>query len=271
MKYIKFNGIEFSCNTNFPFYNFEPNETSVSYQTDLALNSDGALFSNFRYNERAVALQGHIVGADETRLQEAKELLFAKCNGKTKATLFYFNGFKLYRAEAFSSVPALSEKRGLCYEFNINFTLPCFYWEEAEKTVFPLFKRNNEITENFTLPCVFTSRTTGNEIINDTDFDIFPTVEFLVNDTTDFNLIIKNETTGATIELENYSLTKNDKILIDTEKITAEKNGVSILNSFNDFTDFCLTAGRNEITVTNGGESLNASVFIYFNKKMIGV
>lgn len=271
MKCIKFNGIEFSCNTNFPFYNFSPNETSVAYQTDLALNTDGALFSNFRYNERAVSLQGHIVGVDEKQLQEAKELLFTKCNGKTKATLFYFNGFKLYRAEAFSSAPTLSEKRGLCYEFNLNFILPKFYWEENEKTVFPLFKRQNEITTDITLPCVFTSRTTGNEILNDTDFEIFPIIEFLANDTTNFNLIIKNETTGATIELENYLLTKGDKILIDTEKIKAELNGVSILNSFNDFTDFSLKSGNNEISVTNGGESLNASVLLYFNKKMIGV
>ena len=270
-KYIKFNGITFSHDSVFPFYSFLPNEGTTEHQSDKAVGIDGSIISNARYAERIVPLKGHIIAEDEKELTENIQKLFLKCNGKTKADLIYFDGYNIYFSEAVASLPTLSEKRGLCYEFNINFTLPHFYWLEAEATNVPLFERKNMTLTEFTLPCVFTQRTAGAVLFNEKDFSVFPIIEFISVLDGEYNLVIKNETTGATIELLNYTLAKDDKVIIDLEKVTATKNGENIINAFNDFTEFCLVCGNNNITVQNNGEILNSTILLYYNERKIGI
>lgn len=270
-KYLKYNGITFNDDTPYPFYSFIPNEGTAEAQTDIAVLKDGALYSNFRYNERLVSLKGHITGNDEEELIKNKQLLYIKCNGKTKSTLFWYDGYKEYKAEAVASIPVLSEKKGLCYEFNINFIIPGFYWEEANETSVPLFQRKNDVCMEFMPPCIFTSRTTGTVYINNTDFPIYPKIEFLVEETSEYDLIITNETTGAIIELGDFQVTEGDIIVIDTENMTALHNGIDIINSFNDFSDFHLTPGENVLSITNGGIEVNSSVMMKFYKKFVGV
>ncbi len=270
-RYIEFNGITFKEDTYFPFYSFTPNEGNVEFQTDSAVLKDGAIFSNSRYTERTVTLKGHVVGKNEKDLIENKQLLFIKSNGKTKSELVYFDGFDFYKAEAIGSIPVLSEKMGLCYEFTITFTLPGFYWKEKKQTLVPLFLRKNEIEDTFTLPCVFTSRTAGNTYFNETDFSILPKIEIIAEDSTEYDLVIENENTGATIELLEFAVTEGDIIVIDLEEMTATHNGVDIVNLLNDFSDFFLVPGMNKINVTNGGLEVNSTALIKFYKKIVGI
>lgn len=270
-KYIKYNGITFCDDTSFPFYEFIPNEGNVEAQTDIAVLKDGAIYSNFRYTERMVILKGHILGKDEKDLTDNKQLLFIKCNGKTQADIFFFDGYNEYKAQAVASVPTLSERKSLCYEFSVTFTLPYFYWEEANETVVPLFQRKNEVTGTFTLPCVFTSRTAGNIYFNETDFAVYPKIEFVAEETAEYKLIIENETTGATVELLDYPVNEGDVIAVDFDKMTATHNDCDIINFFNDFSDFCLISGKNEISITNGGIKANSTALIKFHKKMVGI
>lgn len=276
MRYIEFNGIKFTSesDTNYIYNYFNPNDGDTNYQSDIPLGYDGEIISNITYNSRVVNVQGNIWGNTEQELYEARQKLFNKCNGKTKGILTYFDGFKLYRASAVSSIPSCGDCRELSCTFNVNFTLYNFFWEDADLSVFKTYLRTNNVTTSFTLPCVFTSRVTEDTIINDTDFDIYPTIIIKANNVDNSQCIkITNRTTNEDIIISGYNISQGEIITIDCEKYTTvNTNGANLINYFNDFENWCIVKGTNIIKIENTNNLLSGiEIKIQYRKKYIGV
>ena len=239
----------------------------------MPLGYDGEIISNITYNSRVVNVKGNIWGNTEQELYNARQELFNKCNGKTKGILTYFDGFKLYRANAVASVPSCGDYRELLCTFNVNFTLYNFFWENAEISVYDIFSRKDNITTSFTLPCVFTSRTAENTIVNNTDFNIYPIITIKANSVDNSQPIkIINSTTGEKISISGYNISVGEIITIDCEKYTAQNNsGVNLINYFNDFENWCIVKGTNTIKGINNNSSSSIDIKIQYRKKYVGV
>lgn len=275
MRYIEFNGIKFTSesDTNYIYNYFNPNDGDTSYQSDVPLGYDGEIISNITYNSRVVNVKGYVWGDTEQELYNARQELFNKCNGKTKGILTYFDGFKLYRANAVASVPSCGAYEGTCCSFNVNFTLYSFFWEDESISVFDAFKRTDKVTTSFTLPCVFTERVSDSTIVNDTDFDIFPIIVIKTNSIDNTQpLEIINNRTGEKIIIFGYNISVGEIITIDCEKYTAQNNsGVNLINYFNDFENWRIVKGANEIKVNNGNTQSSINIKIQYRKKYVGV
>lgn len=271
MKYLEFNGIRFSADSPFPFYSFSPNEGTTEYQSDTFVGQDGENITNIRYPSRMVSLSGNIVADTDEQFIAYRQQLFTKCNGKTKEELYYFDGFTKYKAAAIANIPQLGETHATSQVYNVNFILLDFYWQRADKTIIPLFERIDTVETSFTLPCVFTKRTAGATIYNGTDFDIYPILKIGIINSETVDLKIKNETSGAVIELPNYSFNAGETLIIDTEKYKAAINGINIINSLNDFSDWRISPGENVITIKNGENSVSLNAVIEYNDKLVGV
>lgn len=275
MRYIEFNGIKFTSedDTNYIYNYFNPNDGDTKSQSDIPLGYDGEIISNITYNSRIVNVKGNIWGNTEQELYNARQELFNKCNGKTRGILTYYNGYKKYRAAAIASIPSCGDHSELYCSFNVNFTLYNFFWEDDDISEFDIFTRLDNITTTFTLPCIFTSRTSGATIVNDTDFNIYPIIVIKANSINNTQpLKIVNSTTGKDISLSGYNITQGEIITIDCEKFTAlNDRGVNLINYFNDFEDWNITKGTNVIDVENGNTASDIDVKIQYRKKYVGV
>lgn len=272
MRFIEFNGIRFTSGDDTPYiYNkFDPNAGDTSRQSENPLNYDGEMISNITYNPRVVNIQGHIWGNTVEELFKYKRELFNKCNGKTKAKLLYFDGKKQYQAAAIAEIPSCGDVEGLCISFNVNFTLYRFFWEDFYETQL-LFDRKNEVTDKFTLPCVFTSRKLETTFQNKTDFAVYPVITIQALSAAENKTVkIKNLTTGEEISIDGYTFVSGEMITIDCENYSVQSdiNG-NILNQMNDFESWCLKAGANSVQCLNGGASV--AIAIKFFVKYVGV
>lgn len=136
MRYLKFNGIEFSQKSNYLLSQFEPNDVTVHRQEDIPVGRSGAKISNAYYNSRIVNVVGNIIACCRADLFEKMQYLSARCNGVTQGDLLYHNGTKLYKASAIADSPQYGQIRcGRNVEFNINFTLPDFFWLSNDEVV----------------------------------------------------------------------------------------------------------------------------------------
>lgn len=144
--------------------------------------------------------------------------------------------------------------------------MPYFYGFDEETEY--VRKREDIIGKNFILPCVFTSRSTENDIVVNGDAEIEPVFEITcIKEATmpeeEPGICILNETTGESIKLCIYLL-QDEAIEIDVEnrKITSNIRG-NMLKFISEDTflhRFKLVQGANHIKVIsdNADEQINA-------------
>ena len=139
-------------------------------------------------------------------------------------------------------------------EFNINFTAPAFFWYAADEEEYTIYGRSKNITNPFTLPCMFGETTAGADFENQNEFDIYPVVRIIsdANETTS-SFLITNETTGEKIEMTGYSVPKGKMVEVDCYGLRATADGTDVLNYFNDFSGFRLIPGLNVIKCEQNG------------------
>lgn len=283
-KYIEFNGITFGGKswvdkkdgagkvyTPYIITEFHPNEINTTYQQDDFI-TDGALFSNFRYNARIVSLRGHILSRKGEKLEDLRRLLYTKLNGKKNSKLLYFDGNKKFFCTAFADAPVCANAVKNSVEFNINFTIPDFFWYDNEKTVIAVAKRTNLLASPFTLPMMFTQRISQAIIENENEFEIYPQFIIVAKDITeDGSVYITNNITGKKIILSGLAIEDGTKIVVDCKKMTAMINNESIINHFNDFSDFSLVPGLNDLECIDTNENRETSVAIEYYKPYVGI
>lgn len=283
-KYIEFNGITFGGEnwigkqdspgkmyTPYIITEFHPNEVNTTYQQDDFI-TDGALFSNFRYNARIVSLRGYILPRKGEKLENLRRALYTKLNGKKISKLSYFDGNKKFFCVAFADAPVCANAVKNSVEFNINFTVPDFFWYDSEKTVVAVAERTNLLQTPFTLPMMFTQRISRATVINENEFEIYPKFNVVAKNITEAgSLYIINHTTGEQVVLSGLSVEDGTQIVVDCKELTATINGESVINYFNDFSDFTLIPGINDLECIDSNEKRETVVTLEYYKPYVGI
>ena len=279
-KYIEFNGITFGGKswidkqdgagriyTPYIITEFHPNEVNTTYQQDDFI-TDGALFSNFRYNARIVSLRGYILPRKDDKIEELRQQLYTKLNGKKNTKLVYFDGRKKFFCMAFADAPVCANTVKNSVEFNINFTVPDFFWYDSEQTVVAVAERKNLIKSPFALPMMFSQRISRVTIKNENEFGIYPKITFV---TEAGSVYIINHTTGEQIVLSGLSVEDGMEIVIDCKELTATVNGENIINNFNDFSDFAIVPGLNDLECIDSNENRETVIALKYYKPYVGI
>ena len=142
---------------------------------------------------------------------------------------------------------------------------------DFENTIIHIFRRKNEITKTFTLPCVFTSRTTEAGVYNSGDLTAEP-IFYITAQDSGANLSICNDTTEQHITL-NYSISAGETIIIDIDKRSIKNtDGQNLINYISDDTflnEFWLETGQNHLRVHKGEGESDIAVICEFTNKYI--
>lgn len=232
------------------------------------IDTDGASWTDIWYQERAFEISGIIQAYDSNTMVKLKRKLISSCDLKQPFVLEYFNREEKYRAECyFDKLPTFCVRQNWFLEFKLYITIPSFYWESAQLHTVKLFACQDEIVDEFELPCVFTKRISEITIPNNGDTMTYPV--FIIRNETDNSIIkIINQSTNEKLIL-NYALAENETIEIDTAKrtVTSNING-NITNYLEISSNFpTLQKGQNKLEAL----SLGNSVSIRFRERYLGV
>lgn len=141
------------------------------------------------------------------------------------------------------------------YTFVVQLQSDYPYFTEFYNINYPIFKLENIVTEEFTLPCVFTSRVARGNINNTGDKKVYPEIIITnnssANESTDSNVIIENHTTGTKIVI-NHSLISGEVVTIKLaeRKITSNLSGniTDKIDRNTILSDFYIDVGVNDIS-----------------------
>lgn len=253
---------------------FNPNKGTSSKETDSNIGRDGINILNAYYDERSLTAKGIIIASSPEELYDLRRALVNNCDGKTQDFLYLNVGDIQYKALALADVPDFGDIKGNSITFNINFTLPKFYWYGGSQNIAPLFKQENYLKTEFTLPLILTQRTGGAEITNSGDVPSPFTIEIHSDSlTTETGGVrITNTTTGEYLFLD-YSVSKNEVVNIDTEEmtITSNINGniIRYLDRGSNF--FTLAVGKSRIIAVNNNADNHITTTLKFYDRYIGV
>lgn len=137
-----------------------------------------------------------------------------------------------------------------------------------------IFERVDLVSGSLSLPCVFTRRVCGGSFYNNGDLTTEPILTILCISSAgnESSLKLNNNTTGAKIEL-TYKFKAGDVITIDTKNAEIyNQNGESLLPYISDDTylsEFVLSKGENEISVTSSLLTNDLQVICEYNKKYL--
>lgn len=283
-KYIEFNGITFggknwvnkqgdvgSTYTPYIITEFYPNEIETSCQHD-DLITDGAILSNFRYNVRIVSLRGYILPRKGEDIKILRQQLFIKLNGKKHSKMLYFDGVNEFSCNAVADAPVCGKAVKNSVEFNINFTVPDFFWYENKKTVVAVGGTTKLLKTTFSFPTMFSERVSEATIENENEFAIYPVFTIIAqNVTKDGWITVTNHTTGTQIALSGIDVEDNAVIAVDCKKLTATMNGQSVINYFNDFEDFSLEPGTNVLECVDSNENRSNKIQMEYHRPYVGI
>lgn len=245
MRTLKFGEITFSSEGDTPylFSFFNPNEGTTKRQEDIPVNYDGCLISNINYEPRVVNIQGHIIAETYEDFVEVKQGLYNECNGVTADYLYWYDGTNTYRAYAIAEFPSLGEMKGSsCCQFNVNFTLPGFFWESnAEKTMvkatqYTFAEQNGTLRsfrEEFTNNCNSSAKSyLVARFINNSGSDI----------TCSFEVLSGEAEKKGMAKTEAITVAAGKTLIIDCANNTIMLDGSDITNQFTEYTQPYITS-----------------------------
>lgn len=147
----------------------------------------------------------------------------------------------------------------------MQFTCESPYFRDLEDTVTELYSLKDTVLGNtFTLPCVFTGKTSAGTITLSGGVDVYPMVEIVVG-TSDIpqSIILTNATLGSVIRLDK-DFRAGERILLDFERRTVESsldgNILSALSASSVMSSFYLTPGANNLSVNTDVD--NAGLYV---------
>lgn len=234
------------------------------------IDTDGTSWTDIWYHERAFEISGIIQAYDSNTMVKLKRRLISCCDLKQPFVLEYFNREGKYRAECyFDKLPTFLARQNWFLEFKLYITIPSFYWESAQIHTVKLFSYQDEIVDEFELPCVFTTRISKITIPNNGDTMTYPIFIVRYENMSDSSITkITNHSTNEKLIL-NYVIAENETIEIDTAKrtVTSNING-NITNYLDISSDFpTLQKGQNKFEAL----SLGSNVTIRFRERYLGV
>lgn len=174
-------------------------------------------------------------------------------------TLLISDGTRVRKINARCVEAVQGERHGGYSVFAMQFVCDCPYFEDKETKIVPLYEIEKLLKSPFTLPCMFTRRTTKANIINAGDVDTEPIIRILLNgeknEGAEGTLIIHNKTTKQKIELNLGDAENTTEVIVDipNRKIYSQdnKNLIHHLAPTSFLSDFWFKKGNNEICVDN--------------------
>lgn len=261
-RYIRFNGIEFGKGNKYLFSEFNPNDCNIGRQEYKPIEKDGIIVGDTTYNARVVSLKGTIIAENRQELFLLVQQLTSACNGKTVANLIYFDGINKYQAEAIADLPVFGEitlKRTV--QFNINFTIPKFYWNSFDEHIVDGHLESFDGTYDFNVEIGFTDK-------------IYPIITIFAQRTAESSTItITNKTNGNAFSLildKGYN-----SYYVDTEYGTVTKNQSSVITDvseiLSDFTEWFLVPNATNKISVKSTNATTSKMRLTYRYRYVGV
>jgi len=267
-RWFKFKNIKISNFGDYVLSGVSNLETGSASRREITyIDCDGCDIKDIFYSKRMFEISGFIQAFDEQTMVKLKRRLISACSLKEKFRMTYFNREEKYSAECyFDKLPTFETRRGWYLPFKLYLTIPAFFWQSSQAHKVKLFKYNDEITDTFTLPCVFTSIVNQAQVVNQGDEKTFPI----------FTVTCENPTSGSTIQINNktsekminlnYGTSAGEIITIDTfnQMATSNINGnitryVSLDTDF-----FALEKGVNNLECDSVGNIITLEYYENF-------
>lgn len=277
MKKVIFNGITISDNAlENPLFlsHIEGLEAGSVKRNEIEyIDTDGVKFADIFFEPRIVTIEGYIVAQSRHTLLNARRQLLHAFNPKKQAEFYYKRGTETYYALAYAdSLPEFGARFGWCLPFTAYININSFYLLSGSEIKTTIFQKTNNLKTTFTLPCVFSYRTSTSTIFNDGDVELYGTVQLICStDSDSTNIEIKNVTENTVFSIEGYAAEAEEVIVVDFENGTAVSNKkgniMPYVSAESEF--FPIVPGNNDISCTSEDIDLIAS--IAYRKRYIGV
>ena len=262
MRTLKFGAITFSSEGDTPYlFNlFNPNDGTTKRQEYILVNYDGCLVSNITYEPRVVNIQGHIIAETYEDFVAAKQNLYNECNGAAVDYLFWYDGTNTYRTQAIAELPSLGEMQGsCCCSFNVNFTLPGFFWESNTAKTMVKSSTFTSTTENGTLKAF------GTYFTNNCNSSVksYPVASFINNTdssiTCHFSVLSGESGNRCLAYTGAIEVASSGTLIIDCANNTVTLDGTDMTNELTEYTRPYITSKSSELVLGVAPTTLVAS------------
>lgn len=249
--------------------------STKNFQTVSYFAEAGQKTINERREARIITIAGDVCSGDSGAVRKISQAvkildcpgwLTIRANGLVRRIWARCSGFEE------------GENYGAFRKFAMQFCCDCPYFEEVGNDSIALFKKTKEIKNTFTLPKVFSSRTSNGIVVNRGDVEAEPV----------FNIYFGAETAeGEPVTLTIYNETTKSKLIMSlypkagyyvTVDISKRKiyndSGESLIASLSDdssLSRFILQKGTNIISVTSDVETSLSIVCIFTNRYLEAV
>ena len=242
------------------------------YQTVSYFSEAGQKTVSERREARIITIAGDVFGTENRIAHKISETikildkpgwLTVRTNGMIRRIWARCNGFE--EGEAY----------GVFRKFAMQFCCDCPYFEDVGKDSIALFKKTKEIKNTFTLPKVFTCRTSNGIVVNRGDVEAEPILNIYfgadIAEGQKVTLTIDNKTTECKLVVYLYPKA-GDIVTVDVanRKIynDRDENLIAALADDCSLNKFTLKEGTNDITVTSDVET-NLSVVCRFTNRYL--
>ncbi len=215
-----------------------------NYEYITYYGSDGKTTLSSYLGSRIITLSGDICNCDKYIMRKTMKILY------NEGTLTVQNHPYIKEIHYKPLNFEFTERHGTFQSFAFQIECDYPYFQDISFTQKDIYTKTNNITSPFTLPAVFSKRTTSVKVFNYGDVKIYPVlvISSAENSATG-NYTIKNLSTNAAISMY-LTCNKGEKITIDTAKrtITSNVNG-NVVHSLKDgaLSEFYLRKGENII------------------------
>lgn len=281
MEYFKFvserGTIEFSLVSPYKMTSHENLNGAETQSSEIRfINSDGAEYENILYEPDELTIKGFIRGESRHTLPYLRANLFKILNGKDKGILYYTCENEEYFTEVLTLRPSVGTRIQNVLDFTAKFLRLSPLWKKSHLNKTDVYKITKKLKTTFTLPCIFSQRTSAVSVVNNGDTDSPCVIKIkctLAPVEVGENVItIKNTVTQKKLEL-NYSPSAGEQIVIDSEKCIVEslKEG-NIINRMKTGSEFIyLPPGVNEIEALVSNTNYEITAHIEYYGVMLGV
>ncbi len=256
-RWFKFKDIKISNTGDYILSGVSNLETGSATRREITyIDNDGCEMKDIFYSKRMFEISGFIQAFSEKTMIKLKRRLLAACSLKESFRIKYFNREEIYSAECyFDKLPTFETRKGWYLPFKLYVTIPGFFWQSSQAHKVNLFKYSNEVTDTFTLPCVFTRIVNNAKVVNRGDEKTYPIFKVeCESPTSGSTILITNTTTGKKIYI-NYATIEGEIITIDTfnQRVISNINGnitrfISLDTNF-----FALERGENSLECDSVG------------------
>ena len=228
-----------------------------TFQSICYANMPGQLTIAEKAEPRVITMRGDCHGTSRD-FSEGMRIL------NKKGRLTFTSAQKTRCIEAYCSHFEIQKRHGMYIEFIMQFTCDDPYFTGAEPSQAALYDRRDMVIDSFKMPCVFTERIIGANVLNKGDVESEPIFTIAcvaagISRETQ-GIRIENHTTGSVFCL-NYVMQTDEVITVDipNRKIVSnfenknnnEGNLMDFLSKDTFLSSLYLAVGDNEFTATN--------------------